>query len=97
MIFGKWRPVQTMLACLFFGLTEAMTIQMQGVVKLPSGDDIPVQFIQMVPYVLTIVVLAGFIGHSRPPSALGRMMSLGFGERMRATPVEACAPSFMRA
>ncbi len=72
LIFGKWRPVQTLLACLFFGFTEAVTIQMQGVVKLPSGADIPVQFIQMVPYVLTIVVLAGFIGHSRPPRALGR-------------------------
>jgi len=72
LIFGKWRPVQTLVACLFFGMTEAITIQMQGVVKLPSGDDIPVQFIQMVPYVLTIVVLAGFIGHSRPPRALGR-------------------------
>ena len=72
LIFGKWRPFQTMLACLFFGFTEAVTIQMQGVVKLPSGEDIQVQFIQMVPYVLTIVVLAGFIGHSRPPRALGR-------------------------
>ena len=72
LIFGKWRPVQTMLACLFFGFTEAVTIQMQGVVKLPSGEDIPVHFIQMVPYVLTIVVLAGFIGHSRPPRALGQ-------------------------
>jgi general nucleoside transport system permease protein len=71
LIFGKWRPVQTLLACLLFGLTEALSIQMQGVVKLPSGDDIPVQFIQMVPYVLTIVVLAGFIGSSRPPRALG--------------------------
>jgi simple sugar transport system permease protein len=71
LIFGKWRPVQTMLACLLFGFTEAVTIQMQGVVKLPSGDDIPIQFIQMVPYVLTIVVLAGFIGSSRPPRALG--------------------------
>ena len=71
LIFGKWRPVQTMLACLLFGLTEAISIQMQGVVKLPSGEDIPVQFIQMVPYILTIVVLAGFIGSSRPPRALG--------------------------
>jgi ABC-type uncharacterized transport system permease subunit len=71
LIFGKWRPVQTMLACVLFGLTEAVSIQMQGVVKLPSGEDIPVQFIQMVPYLLTIVVLAGFIGHSRPPRALG--------------------------
>ena len=72
LIFGKWRPVQTLLACLFFGFTEAMTIQMQGVVKLPSGEDIPVQFIQMVPYVLTMIVLAGFIGQSRAPRALGR-------------------------
>ena len=65
LIFGKWRPVQTMLACLLFGLAEAISIQMQGVVQ------IPVEFIQMVPYVLTIVVLAGFIGRSRPPRALG--------------------------
>jgi len=71
LIFGKWRPVQTMLACLLFGFTEAVSIQMQGVVKLPSGDDIPVQFIQMVPYLLTIIVLAGFIGSSSPPRALG--------------------------
>jgi simple sugar transport system permease protein len=54
-----------------FGFTEAVSIQMQGAVKLPSGEDIPVQFINMVPYVLTIVVLAGFIGSSRPPRALG--------------------------
>ena len=71
LIFGKWRPVQTMLACLLFGFTEAISIQMQGAVKLPSGEDIPVQFIQMVPYLLTIIVLAGFIGSSRPPRALG--------------------------
>lgn len=71
LIFGKWRPVQTMLACLLFGFTEAVSIQMQGAVKLPSGEDIPVQFIQMVPYLLTIIVLAGFIGSSKPPGALG--------------------------
>ncbi len=71
LIFGKWRPVQTLLACLLFGFTEAVSTQMQGVVKLPSGEDIPVQFVQMVPYVLTIIVLAGFIGSSRPPRALG--------------------------
>ena len=71
LIFGKWRPFQTLLACLLFGLTDAIATQMQGVVKLPSGDDIPVQFIQMLPYILTIVVLAGFIGSSRPPRALG--------------------------
>src|SRR5260221_13171424 len=71
LIFGKWRPVQTMLACLLFGVAGAMTIQMQGVVKLPSGGDIPVQFIQKIPYVVTMVVLAGFIGQSRAPKALG--------------------------
>ncbi|HKR13587.1 MAG TPA: ABC transporter permease [Pyrinomonadaceae bacterium] len=70
LIFGKWRPVQTMLACLLFGFTEAVSIQMQGAVKF-SGEEIPVQFINMVPYLLTIVVLAGFIGSSRPPRALG--------------------------
>src|SRR6185436_13682953 len=43
LIFGKWRPVQTMLACLLFGFADAVTIQMQGVAKLPSGEDIPVQ------------------------------------------------------
>jgi general nucleoside transport system permease protein len=71
LIFGKWRPVQTMLACLLFGFADAVTIQMQGVVKLPSGEDVPVQFIQMIPYLVTIVVLAGFIGQSRAPAALG--------------------------
>jgi len=71
LIFGKWRPVQTLLACLLFGFTEAFSNQIQGLIKLPSGEDIPVQFIAIVPYVLTIIVLAGFIGSSRPPLALG--------------------------
>ncbi len=71
LIFGKWRPLQTLLACVLFGFADAMTIQMQGVAKLPSGEDIPVQFVQMIPYVVTIVMLAGFIGQSRAPSALG--------------------------
>lgn len=70
LIFAKWRPVPTMLTCLFFGLMEAITIQVQGVIKI-GGEDIPVQFIQIIPYVLTIIVLAGFIGSSRAPKALG--------------------------
>ncbi|HEV7672312.1 MAG TPA: ABC transporter permease [Thermoanaerobaculia bacterium] len=65
LIMGKWKPVPTMFACLLFGLAEAISIQMQGVTA------IPVQFIQIIPYVLTLVVLAGFIGRSRPPKALG--------------------------
>lgn len=71
LILAKWRPVPVLVACLFFGFTEAMTNQIQGVIKMPSGEDIPVQFIQIIPYVLTIIVLAGFIGLSRAPKALG--------------------------
>src|SRR3954471_12051126 len=69
LIFGKWRPVQTMLACLLFGFTEAFAIQIQGVHF--GGEEIPTQFVQIIPYVLTIVVLAGFIGQSRAPRSLG--------------------------
>jgi len=71
LILAKWRPVPVLLACLFFGFMEALTNQIQGVIKLPSGEDIPIQFIQMIPYVLMIIVLAGFIGLSRAPKALG--------------------------
>jgi general nucleoside transport system permease protein len=67
LIFGKWRPVQTMLACLLFGFAEAAAIQMQGVVRY-----VRVEYIQIIPYVLTIVVLAVFIGASRAPRALGQ-------------------------
>jgi len=70
LIFGKWRPVPTMLACLLFGFTEALATQLQGV-KISGDEEIPVQFIHLIPYVLTIVVLAGFVGHSRAPRALG--------------------------
>jgi ABC-type uncharacterized transport system permease subunit len=67
LIFGKWRPVQTMLACLLFGFAEAAAIQMQGVIP-----HVRVEYIQIIPYVLTMVVLAGFIGASRAPRALGQ-------------------------
>lgn len=72
LILAKWRPVPVLFACLFFGFMEALTIQIQGApwAKI-NGEDIPVQFIQMIPYVLTIIVLAGFIGLSRAPKALG--------------------------
>ena len=70
LILAKWRPVPVLFACLFFGFTEALAIQLQGR-KLIAGEEIPVQFIQMIPYVLTIIVLAGFVGLSRAPKALG--------------------------
>ncbi|HJQ25824.1 MAG TPA: ABC transporter permease [Blastocatellia bacterium] len=65
LIFGKWHPVGAFLACLLFGMADAIAIRMQGVVN------IPVQFIQIIPYVLTLVVLAGFIGRAIPPRAIG--------------------------
>jgi len=70
LILAKWRPVQVFLACLFFGFTEALTIPLANI-KTASGENVPVQFIQIIPYVLTIIVLAGFIGLSRAPKALG--------------------------
>lgn len=70
LILAKWKPVPVLFACLFFGFMEALTIPL-GNIKLASGDPVPVQFIQIIPYVLTIIVLAGFIGLSRAPKALG--------------------------
>ena len=70
LILAKWKPVPVLFACLFFGFTEALAVQLQGR-KVFGDEEIPVQFIQMIPYVLTIIVLAGFIGLSRAPKALG--------------------------
>lgn len=70
MIFGKWHPVGALLACLLFGFLDAVAIRMQGA-PLPLIGTVPVQAIQALPYVLTVVLLAGFIGRSRTPKALG--------------------------
>ncbi|OYU99206.1 MAG: sugar ABC transporter permease [Burkholderiales bacterium PBB5] len=73
MIFGKWHPVSALWACLLFGFLDAAAIRLQGV-SLPAllgGGAVPVQAIQALPYLLTVVLLAGFIGHSRAPAALG--------------------------
>jgi simple sugar transport system permease protein len=73
MIFGKWHPVGALLACLLFGFLDAVAIRLQGAV-LPAvlgGGAVPVQAIQALPYVLTVVLLAGFIGHAYAPKALG--------------------------
>jgi len=70
LIFGKWKPIPTFAACLFFGLTDALQIRLQGA-PFFGGEPIPVQFIQILPYVFTVFVLAGFMGKSRAPKALG--------------------------
>ncbi len=72
LILAKWKPIPVLLSCLFFGFTEALTIKLPGTPWAKfNGEDIPIQFIQIIPYVLTIIVLAGFIGSSRAPKALG--------------------------
>lgn len=70
LIFGKWQPLPTALACLLFGFADALQIRLQGVV-LWGTEPVPVQFIQVLPYLATVLILAGFVGKSRAPSALG--------------------------
>lgn len=71
LIFGRWNPVAAFMACLLFGFLDALAIRLQGV-ELPGIGEIPIQIIQSMPYVLTVVLLAGFIGHSLAPKALGK-------------------------
>ncbi len=65
LIFGKWRPFLTLWAVLFFGLLDALAIRLQGVTL--GGVEIPVQLIEVMPYVFTVIVLAGFMGKAVPP------------------------------
>ncbi len=71
LIFGRWHPVGAMWACLLFGFLDAAAIRMQGT-ALPLIGEVPVQAIQALPYVLTVVLLAGFIGKTVAPAAIGK-------------------------
>lgn len=71
LIFGRWHPLGALGACLLFGFLDAAAIRLQGV-KIPALGEVPVQAIQALPYVLTVVLLAGFIGKAVAPQALGR-------------------------
>ncbi len=71
MIFGKWHPVGAFWACLLFGFLDALAIRLQGV-RLPGVGEVPVQAIQALPYLLTVILLAGFIGKTTAPQALGK-------------------------
>ena len=64
MIFGKWNPIPTLFACLLFGFLEALGVRLEGVELMWIGE-VPVQIMQALPYVLTVVLLAGFIGKER--------------------------------
>jgi simple sugar transport system permease protein len=70
LIFGKWRPYPTLAACLLFAFTDALAVRLQGV-SLPVIGVMPVQFILALPYILTVLLLAGFVGRARAPSAIG--------------------------
>ena len=69
-IFGKWRPFPAFGACLIFGLLDAIAIRLQGV-RVPGVGEVPVQLIQALPYLLTMFLLAGFIGRAVAPKAAG--------------------------
>ncbi|MBL0169482.1 MAG: ABC transporter permease [Gemmatimonadaceae bacterium] len=65
-IFGRWEPMRVAVACLLFAGAETLQIQLQGAQLVPS------QFVEMIPYVLTIIALAGVVGRSVAPAALGK-------------------------
>jgi simple sugar transport system permease protein len=65
-IFGNWRPKRVAAACLLFAAAETLQIQLQGLQLIPS------QFVEMIPYALTIIALAGVVGRAMPPAALGK-------------------------
>ena len=65
-IFGRWDPMRAAAACLLFAAAETLQIQLQGSHAIAS------QFIEMIPYALTIVALAGVVGRAVPPAALGK-------------------------
>jgi general nucleoside transport system permease protein len=66
LIFGRWHPIYTTLACLLFGATEALQLRIQA-----FGVNIPYQFLTMLPYITALLALIGLAGKSRPPAALG--------------------------
>lgn len=66
-IFGRWDPFRAALACLLFAAAETLQIQLQGMQAIPS------QFVEMIPFALTIIALAGVVGRAVPPAALGKV------------------------
>ncbi|WAJ29964.1 ABC transporter permease [Antarcticirhabdus aurantiaca] len=70
LIFAKWKPVPVLFACLLFGFLDAFSIRIQGL-SLPVVGVVSQQFVQALPYILTVVLLAGFVGKAVPPKAGG--------------------------
>ena len=70
LILGKWRPIPAFLGCLLFGVCEVLQLRLQGV-EIPAIGAVPVQIVQIIPYLLTLLLLAGVVGESRAPAKLG--------------------------
>jgi ABC-type uncharacterized transport system permease subunit len=70
LIFARWRPFAALGTCLLFGLLDAAAIRLQGV-AVPGLGEVPVQAVQALPYVMTVILLAGFFGRAIPPRASG--------------------------
>jgi general nucleoside transport system permease protein len=66
LIFGRWHPIGSALACLLFGATEALQLRIQAL-----GANIPYQFLIVLPYAIALLALVGLAGKSTPPAALG--------------------------
>lgn len=71
MIFAKWKPFPVMWACLLFGFLDAFSIRYPNV-AIPGIGQVPPQFMQALPYILVVILLAGFIGKAIPPKAGGQ-------------------------
>lgn len=71
LIFAKWRPVPALFACLLFAFTDAIQVRLQGV-PLPIVGEVPTQAIQALPYIATVLLLAGFVGRAVAPKAIGQ-------------------------
>jgi simple sugar transport system permease protein len=74
LIFGKWRPVPVLLACLLFGFSQGLASRLSGVAWLPDALQSP-ELLNSLPYVITLVALAGFVGRSVAPAAVGKPYS----------------------
>jgi ABC-type uncharacterized transport system permease subunit len=70
LILGGWRPLPTLIACIGFALFEAVQLQLQGTELM--GAKIPSEAWQALPYLVTVIALAGFLGKSRAPQGLGK-------------------------
>lgn len=67
LIFGGWKPLPTIFACIFFAFIDAVQIRLQG-----TATRVPVQFIQILPYLITMIALSGFFNRARAPKGLGQ-------------------------